>query len=252
MSIIGVACVAAAVVVLSGCGTGGFSDEGNQSAGRDLFIGRCGGCHVLAEAGTAGTIGPNLDDAFAQAREDGMTTSTFTNVVVDQILFPITNTSTGAPGMPGPDETLPECDDVEGEGFCVEDQHQAAADIGAYVGRVAGTGATTEKPTDGKSIFTSTCGSCHTLADAGHERDRRPEPRRREAAEGARGRPRDEREGRDAVVQGNARPAADRGRGRLRVVVGRQVASGRRSGYVTGCGSSRASRSTMTCVTRMS
>jgi mono/diheme cytochrome c family protein len=167
VSLVGVACVAAATLVLSGCGTGGFSDEGNQSTGRDLFIGRCGGCHQLAEAGTAGTIGPNLDDAFAQAREDGMTTSTFMNVVVDQILFPITNTSTGAPGMPGPDETLPKCDDVEGDAFCVNDQHQAAADIGAYVGRVAGTGVTTEKPTDGKSIFTSTCGSCHTLADAG-------------------------------------------------------------------------------------
>jgi mono/diheme cytochrome c family protein len=167
VSLVGVACAAAATVVLSSCGTGGFSDEGNQSVGRELFIGRCGGCHVLAEAGTAGTIGPNLDDAFAQARADGMTSSTFTNVVVDQILFPITETSTGAPGMPGPDETLPECDDVEGDGFCVDDQHQAAADIGAYVGRVAGTGATTEAPTDGKEIFTSTCGSCHTLADAG-------------------------------------------------------------------------------------
>ncbi len=167
MSLVVVACVAAAVVVLSGCGTGGFSDEGNQSAGRDLFIGRCGGCHTLAEAGTAGTIGPNLDDAFAQAREDGMTNSTFTNVVVDQILFPITDTSTGAPGMPGPDETLPECDDVKGNAFCVDDQRQAAADIGAYVGRVAGTGVTVEKPTDGKTIFTTTCGGCHTLADAG-------------------------------------------------------------------------------------
>ena len=69
--------------------------------------------------------------------------------------------------MPGPDETLPLCDDVEGDAFCVDDQHQAAADIGAYVGRVAGTGVTTEKPTDGKSIFTSTCGGCHTLSDAG-------------------------------------------------------------------------------------
>jgi mono/diheme cytochrome c family protein len=167
VSLVAVACVAAAVVVLSGCGTGGYSDEGNQSAGRDLFIGRCGGCHTLAEAGTAGTIGPNLDDAFAQAREDGMTNSTFTNVVVDQILFPITDTSTGAPGMPGPGETLPECDDVEDNAFCVDDQHQAAADIGAYVGRVAGTGVTVEKPTDGKTIFTTTCGGCHTLADAG-------------------------------------------------------------------------------------
>ena len=163
MSLVVVACVAAAVVVLSGCGTGGFSDEGNQSAGRDLFIGRCGG-YTLAEAGTAGTIGPNLDDAFAHAREDGMTNSTFTNVVVDQILFPITETSTGAPGMPGPDETLPECGDVEGDGFCVEDQHQAAEDIAAYVGSVAGTGVTPPPPggggeTDGKSIFTATCSS---------------------------------------------------------------------------------------------
>ena len=33
--------------------------------------------------------------------------------------------------------------------------------------RLAGTGVTAEKPTDGKSIFASTCGGCHTLADAG-------------------------------------------------------------------------------------
>ena len=70
--------------------------------------------------------------------------------------------------MPGPDTTLPECDDVEGEGFCVEDQEQAAEDIAAYVGQSGRHGrATAEKPTDGKSIFTATCGSCHTLADAG-------------------------------------------------------------------------------------
>jgi mono/diheme cytochrome c family protein len=161
------ACAAAATVILAGCGTGGFSDEGNQAAGADLFVDRCGACHVLADAGTAGTIGPNLDDAFAQARADGMTESTFVNVTKNQILFPITETSTGAPGMPGPDETLPQCDDVEGEGFCVEDQDQAAADIAAYVGRVAGTGVTPEAPTDGESIFAASCGSCHTLAAAG-------------------------------------------------------------------------------------
>ena len=69
--------------------------------------------------------------------------------------------------MPGVDETLPECDDVEGDAFCVEDQEQAVDDIAVYVGAVAGTGVTAEKPTDGKSIFAATCGSCHTLADAG-------------------------------------------------------------------------------------
>ena len=49
----------------------------------------------------------------------------------------------------------------------MEDQGQAASDIATYVGAVAGTGATAEKPTDGKTIFAQTCGSCHTLADAG-------------------------------------------------------------------------------------
>jgi cytochrome c5 len=99
-----------------------------------------------------------------------MTSETFTQVVASQIRFPIETTVTGAPGMPGPDGpqgTLPSCDDVEGDGFCVEDQDQAIDDVSVYVGAVAGTGVTAEQPTDGKSIFTSNCASCHTLADAG-------------------------------------------------------------------------------------
>jgi mono/diheme cytochrome c family protein len=160
-------CATAAVVLLSGCGTGGYSSGGNTTSGRQLFIDRCGGCHTLAAAGTAGTVGPNLDDAFAQARADGMTEGTFVNVTRTQILFPITEPSTGATGMPGPDSTLPDCDDVEGDAFCVEDQDQAVEDVAAYVGSVAGTGVTPEAPTDGKGIFASSCGSCHTLADAG-------------------------------------------------------------------------------------
>ncbi len=155
---------------LAGCGTGGYTDGGSQGAGRQLFLdANCGACHTLADAGTRGTIGPNLDDAFAQARADGMTTDTFTQVVAQQIKYPIETTSTGAPGMPAADTTLPSCDDVEEGTFCVTDQDQAVADIAAYVGAVAGTGAPapTETPTDGKSIFTASCGSCHTLADAG-------------------------------------------------------------------------------------
>ena len=162
-----VACATVVTVASAGCGTGGYTSGGSQGAGKQLFIQACGGCHVLADAGTAGTIGPNLDDAFAQAREDGMTSDTFTQVVAGQIRHPIVSTSTGAPGMPDADTTLPSCEDVEGDAFCVDDQDRAIGDISAYVGAVAGTGATAEKPTDGKSIFTSACGSCHTLADAG-------------------------------------------------------------------------------------
>jgi mono/diheme cytochrome c family protein len=162
-----VASAAVATIAAAGCGTGGYTSEGSQGAGKELFVERCGGCHVLADAGTAGTIGPNLDDAFAQARADGMTSETFTQVVAGQIRYPITETSTGAQGMPDADTTLPSCEDVEGDAFCVDDQDRAVSDIAVYVGAVAGTGATAEKPTDGKSIFTASCGSCHTLADAG-------------------------------------------------------------------------------------
>jgi cbb3-type cytochrome c oxidase subunit III len=160
-------CTAGLAVVLSGCGTGGYTSEGSQGSGKKLFVQACGGCHTLADAGTNGKVGPNLDDAFAQAREAGMTSDTFTQVVATQIRFPIEDPVTGAPGMPAVDTTLPSCDDVEGDAFCVENQDQAVQDVAVYVGSVAGTGATAEKPTDGKSIFTANCGSCHTLADAG-------------------------------------------------------------------------------------
>lgn len=168
------ASAAVLMLTLTGCGTGGYSTDGSQGAGKQLFIdANCGACHTLADAGTVGTIGPNLDNAFAQARESGMTSATFSQVVRDQILFPITQTSTGSPGMPGPDQTLPLCTDgTEAGAFCVPDQHQAATDIGVYVGAVAGTGIAAQPPggggpTDGKSIFAASCGGCHTLADAG-------------------------------------------------------------------------------------
>ena len=161
------ACAAALSLALAGCGTGGFSSGGSQGSGKKVFVQACGGCHTLADAGTNGKIGPNLDDAFAQARQAGMTSDTFTQVVADQVKFPITNTSTGAPGMPPLDQTLPQCGRATGQGFCVDDQDQAVADVAAYVGSVAGTGVTAEKPTDGKSIFQANCAACHTLADAG-------------------------------------------------------------------------------------
>ena len=166
-ALVAATCAALLVLGLSGCGTGGYTSQGSQGSGKQLFTQACGGCHVLADAGTAGPVGPNLDDAFAQAREDGMTSSTFTQVVKTQIGYPITETATGAQGMPGIDVTLPNCDDVEPGDFCVDDQEQAAADIAVYVGAVAGTGAAAEAPTEGKAIFAQTCGSCHTLADAG-------------------------------------------------------------------------------------
>jgi mono/diheme cytochrome c family protein len=36
---------------------------GDAAAGKVVFTANCGGCHTLADAGTSGTVGPNLDDA---------------------------------------------------------------------------------------------------------------------------------------------------------------------------------------------
>lgn len=160
--------LAALIAGLIGCGGTGYTDQGSQTAGKKLFVQACGSCHTLANAGTTGTIGPNLDAAFGQSLEAGMTAATVTQVVRGQISYPVTSPSTGTPGMPAIDHTLPLCDDVE-SGFCVDDQDQAADDIAIYVGQSinkpgAGGG---EESTDGKSLFVGRCGGCHTLADAG-------------------------------------------------------------------------------------
>jgi sulfite dehydrogenase len=35
---------------------------GKQSTnGKDIFVANCGSCHTLKDAGTSGTVGPNLD-----------------------------------------------------------------------------------------------------------------------------------------------------------------------------------------------
>jgi mono/diheme cytochrome c family protein len=78
-----------AVLVLAGCGTGGLATgAGDQDNGRKLFVAKCGGCHTLADAGTTGTIGPNLDDAFRAARTatgGSFQESTIFDVTLDQM-----------------------------------------------------------------------------------------------------------------------------------------------------------------------
>ena len=80
------ACVIGVAAVLSGCG---LTDRGdNVVNGKQQFVAKCGACHVLARAGTKGTTGPNLDHAFARARQDGFGESTFQGIVHRQIQAP--------------------------------------------------------------------------------------------------------------------------------------------------------------------
>jgi mono/diheme cytochrome c family protein len=103
--------------VAAGCGqdSSGSADLVN---GKKLFkgTGTCGSCHTLARAGTKGTMGPNLDEAFHNSRESGFGDSVIEGVVRDQIAHP-RRASIMKPGLVTGDD---------------------ARDVAAYVGSVAG------------------------------------------------------------------------------------------------------------------
>ena len=42
--------------------TTGGAAGGSEAAGKVIFETNCGSCHTLSDAGTTGTVGPNLDD----------------------------------------------------------------------------------------------------------------------------------------------------------------------------------------------
>jgi cytochrome c553 len=87
---------------------GGGGGEGDAAAGKEVFLGSsgCGSCHTLADAGTSGTVGPNLDDAQPSFE-----------LVVDRV-------TNGAGAMPPFAGTLTE---------------QQINDVAAYVSSVAGS-----------------------------------------------------------------------------------------------------------------
>lgn len=133
----------------TGCGTSSEDTE----RGAVLFVQKCGGCHKLAQAGTASGVGPDLDAAFAAARAVGQSESTIQGVVESQIDNP-------RPGNDNPMVSMP-ADLVTG---------QDARDVAAYVAEYAGVpGARPPRVPGGPGaqVFASAgCGGCHTLAEA--------------------------------------------------------------------------------------
>jgi mono/diheme cytochrome c family protein len=118
--------ILAVVGILLAAGCGGDDEDvtglegANRSNGKTLFVSgadgnaSCGSCHTLLDAGTAGTVGPNLDQAFGYSCAQGFEESTIYSAVLGQIAL-----AQGA--MPA--------DLVTG---------QDAVDVAAYVASVAG------------------------------------------------------------------------------------------------------------------
>jgi mono/diheme cytochrome c family protein len=183
--LVGACAVLLAALAATGCGSGGLSASGNEGRGKELFAGegQCGSCHVLADAGTKGVIGPNLDDAFRQARADGLGEGTIRAVVRDQISYPIEAPNTGSPGMPADLVTGDDADAVAA--YVASVAGLPASGGGAEAGGGTTTGGTTTGSTtttggttttedegggtaDGEAIFAEAgCGGCHALDAAG-------------------------------------------------------------------------------------
>ncbi len=102
------------LVVLGGCTL--KHPTADLVRGKQLFVAKCGSCHTLAHAGTTGTIGPNLDDAFSQDRADGVKSTSIQGLVDFWIQYPNTQGVMPAGLVTGQD----------------------AQDVAAYVGAVAG------------------------------------------------------------------------------------------------------------------
>jgi mono/diheme cytochrome c family protein len=144
------ALLGALALAASGCGT----TTADTARGRSLFVKKCGICHTMAQAGTTAQTGPNLDDAFASAREVGQDSDTIEGIVRAQVEFPRPNDGNSAVSMPR--------DIVTG---------QDLNDVAAYVGEWAGVPGA--KPPEveggpGAQVFANNgCSGCHTLAAAG-------------------------------------------------------------------------------------
>ena len=162
------------------CGTGGIDKGGDVAAGQKVFTHTCGSCHTLAAAGTTGTIGPNLDNAFSADRTQGYAESSIQQVVADQIRIPLQPVSCpstssqastvkcapGSPVTPTGSPVMP-ANLVKGNDL---------TDVAAFVATCAGnqndpacrSSGSKITATAGKDIFQQAgCGSCHTLKDAG-------------------------------------------------------------------------------------
>jgi cytochrome c2 len=152
----------AAAVLAAGCGgvgQTGLAKGGDVGQGKQLFVSKCGGCHRLADAGTQGTTGPDLDGAFAGPKAQHFRMSTIKQVVYDQIYHA---------AAPMRRKLVTGAD---------------AASVAAYVAAVAGSGAASQgaAPTmtgttagggggsgeNGAALYESFgCSGCHSLTGA--------------------------------------------------------------------------------------
>ena len=151
MGALGAVCAVAIALPLGACGR----DEPDLENGKAMFVEKCGSCHELGRAGTAGTTGPSLDTSFQTALADGMDRDTVEGIVHRQILHPRIDSQMPAGLVKGPDAN----DGAAYVGY-------ATGRTGQDSGALARAGLAQAKT--GEQIFTAAgCAGCHTFAPAG-------------------------------------------------------------------------------------
>jgi mono/diheme cytochrome c family protein len=130
-------------------------EETDLSNGKAQFVQKCGSCHTLSRAGTAGTTGPSLDHAFRAALQAGMNRKTVEGIVHRQIANVRRNSV-----MPKNLVTGADARDVAA--YVAYATDKTGEDSGALAqAGLAGA-------TSGEQIFTAAgCAGCHKLAKAG-------------------------------------------------------------------------------------
>jgi cbb3-type cytochrome c oxidase subunit III len=147
--------LAAAAIAISGCSGSSSQENANLVNGKQLFVEKCGTCHILERAGTKGITGPNLDAAFQVARDEGWGDDAISGVVHGQI-----NNASGK--MPADLVTGDDAQDVAAYVAAVAAQPGKDGGLLANAVKAPGKAAGGE----GAQVFSENCASCHTLAAA--------------------------------------------------------------------------------------
>jgi plastocyanin len=137
------AITATAAVALAGCGSDVKGEHADLVNGKQLFVERCGACHALARASTRGTVGPDLDDAFAQSLSEGFGRSVVDGVVKEQILYPSVSGEMPAKLVTGQDA-------VDVAGYVAASAAKPGEDTGALATAVRSTSQRTAAAQAGK------------------------------------------------------------------------------------------------------
>jgi mono/diheme cytochrome c family protein len=148
--------------------------KGDSAHGKELFLANpdpskvsCASCHTLADAGSTGTVGPNLDDAFSSDKQQGFTIQSIEDVIRGQIAYPEAPMPANLYGGQDANDVATYIAQCSGNPSCGVTAEKPETTTTSASTTTAGSTTTAAGP-DGKQVFESAgCASCHTLKDAG-------------------------------------------------------------------------------------